>query len=214
MFKSKKRVVYMKLFLSMLFLFLFLTFPNATNAHTYLKDSTPAEGEVVKEDLKEINLQFETKIESLSKMKLLIDGVEIPLSVEVNESEMIGTLEEQIENGAYLIQWDIVGEDGHPISGEVSFTVEKDEVEEEKVEGNSEGEESTTEEDENTSTENEDNSTEDEQSAPTETEGDLNEQTENNETVNESSGIFTTLLIVVLAVILIAGILLVFKKKR
>lgn len=207
MFKSKDRFVIIKLFLSMMFLFLILIFPTLTNAHTYLKDSNPAEGEVVTEDLKEINLQFETKIESLSNLKLLMDGVKIPLNLAVNDQEMIGTLKEPIENGSYLIQWNIVGEDGHPISGEISFTVEKEEVEEDMVEEDTEGEETTT-EDEDTSTENE-------QSSPAKTEGELDNQTGNNETVNESSsGMLTTILIVVLAVILVAGILLVLKKKR
>lgn len=40
---------------------------------------------------------------------------------------MIGTLPAPLENGIYHIQWRIVGEDGHQITGEVPFSVQSEE---------------------------------------------------------------------------------------
>ena len=37
---------------------------------------------------------------------------------------MIGKLSQNLENGDYLIKWTIVGKDGHPIQGEVPFSVQ------------------------------------------------------------------------------------------
>lgn len=100
--------------------------PSIASAHTELTSSNPTNGQVVKEDLKEIVLTYEGKIESLSTMTLVKDDKEIPLvSVTPNENQLIGTLSSPLENGTYSVQWSIAGEDGHPISGEIPFTVQK-----------------------------------------------------------------------------------------
>lgn len=99
--------------------------PSIADAHTHLSSSNPAEGQVVVEDLKEITLTFDGAIEKLSTMKLLKDGNEIPaLQVQIEGTQIMGILSEQLENGEYLIQWNISGEDGHPIAGEIPFTVQ------------------------------------------------------------------------------------------
>ncbi|WP_026564124.1 copper resistance CopC family protein [Bacillus sp. UNC41MFS5] len=109
--------------------------PSIASAHTELTTSNPTSGQVVKEDLKEIVLTYEGKIESLSTMTLVKDGKEIPLvSVTPNDNQLIGTVSTALENGTYSVQWSIAGEDGHPISGEIPFTVQKVVKEEPKVE--------------------------------------------------------------------------------
>ena len=109
--------------------------PSIACAHTELTTSNPTSGQVVKEDLKEIVLTYEGKIESLSTMTLVKDGKEIPLvSVTPNDNQLIGTLSTALENGTYSVQWSIAGEDGHPISGEIPFTVQKVVKEEPKAE--------------------------------------------------------------------------------
>ncbi|WP_144550353.1 copper resistance CopC family protein [Bacillus sp. X1(2014)] len=100
--------------------------PSIASAHTELTTSNPTSGQVVKEDLKEIVLTYEGKIESLSTMKLVKEGKEVPLvSATPKENRLIGTLLGPLENGSYMIKWSIAGEDGHPISGEIPFTVQK-----------------------------------------------------------------------------------------
>jgi len=109
--------------------------PSIASAHTELTTSNPTSGQVVKEDLKEIVLTYEGKIESLSTMTLVKDGKEIPLvSVTPNDNQLIGTVSTALENGTYSVQWSIAGEDGHPISGEIPFTVQKVVKEEPKAE--------------------------------------------------------------------------------
>lgn len=103
--------------------------PTVVSAHTELTASNPSNGAVVKEDLKDIVLTYEGKIESLSTMKLQKDGKEIPfLSVEPKGKQLMGKLPSALENGAYTIQWNIAGEDGHPLSGEIAFSVDKAEA--------------------------------------------------------------------------------------
>ncbi len=110
-----------------------LTFmvPTLTSAHTGLKSSSPADGDIVKEELKEITLQFETKVENLSTMKVVKDdGEEIELdSVKIKEKSMSGMLPRSLENGSYKIQWKIIGTDGHPIDGEIPFNVQVEQKE-------------------------------------------------------------------------------------
>jgi copper resistance protein C len=109
--------------------------PSIASAHTELTASNPTNGQVVKEDLKEIVLTYEGKIESLSTMTLVKDGKDIALvSVTPNENQLIGTLSAPLETGSYTIKWSIAGEDGHPLSGEIPFTVQKEVKEEPKAE--------------------------------------------------------------------------------
>lgn len=98
--------------------------PTIANAHTALTSSNPADGQVVTEDLTELVLTFAGQIESLSTMKLLKDGQEVPLNVELQDKQMIGTLSSPLNNGPYVIEWSIAGEDGHFITGEIPFTVQ------------------------------------------------------------------------------------------
>jgi copper resistance protein C len=112
--------------LKRLFFFVICTLfiiPTIVNAHTELTSSNPADGQVVTEDLTELVLTFAGKIESLSTMKLLKDGQEVPLNLELQDKQMIGTLSSPLDNGPYVIEWSIAGEDGHFITGEIPFTV-------------------------------------------------------------------------------------------
>lgn len=102
--------------------------PTIANAHTEITSSNPKAGQVVTEDLTEIVLAFAGEIESLSTMKLMKNGQEIPLNVELQYKQMIGKLTAPLDNGAYAIDWSIAGEDGHPITGEIPFTVQKEQV--------------------------------------------------------------------------------------
>jgi copper resistance protein C len=99
--------------------------PSFVHAHTSLSSSNPAEGQVVTENLEQIILTFGTSIEVLSTMDLVKDGNVIPLEdIKVENKQLLGTIAKPLENGSYIIQWKIVGEDGHPIKGEINFVVE------------------------------------------------------------------------------------------
>jgi copper resistance protein C len=110
-----------------LFLFIICTLvmiPTIANAHTELTTSNPVTGQVVTEDLTELVLTFAGEIESLSNMKLIHGGQEIPMNVELQDKQMIGTIPTPLENGSYVIDWSIAGEDGHVITGEIPFSVQ------------------------------------------------------------------------------------------
>ncbi|TVX77178.1 hypothetical protein FQP34_22405 [Peribacillus simplex] len=110
---------------SVIFLILFFLLSNQAFAHTSLKDSTPKDGEVIAEPIQEVTLIFGTKVEQTSKINVLnSNGESIPLGNFVIEAdEMWATFLQPLENGDYKVNWTIIGEDGHPIDGHFSFTV-------------------------------------------------------------------------------------------
>jgi copper resistance protein C len=104
-----------------------LAVPSFVSAHTSLSSSNPSEGQVVTENLEQIILTFATSIEELSTMDMVKDGNKIPLEgIKVENKQLIGTIAKPLDNGSYIIQWTIVGEDGHPIKGEINFVVQMD----------------------------------------------------------------------------------------
>lgn len=106
--------------------------PSIVSAHTSLSSSNPTEGQVVTEGFDQIILNYATTIEELSTMKLMKDGSGVPLKeIKVENKQMIGTISEPLDNGSYTIQWSIVGEDGHPIKGEINFGVQMEQKESE-----------------------------------------------------------------------------------
>ncbi|MEW9052747.1 MAG: copper resistance protein CopC [Neobacillus sp.] len=115
--------------LTFILICMLILIPTLVSAHTELTSSNPESGQVVTEDLQEIVLTFGGKIEPLSKLTLQKEGVEILLAgIEPIDNQMTGTLSEPLENGEYVIIWNIVGEDGHIIEGEIPFSVQKQEV--------------------------------------------------------------------------------------
>ncbi|KAA0959194.1 copper resistance protein CopC [Planococcus sp. ANT_H30] len=123
----------MKKIILLLVLTLF-SMPLVGQAHTTLSSSSPAEGSVVVESLEEVVLTFGTVVEQGSTMTLESEGTtyefdEVLLSDEV----MTGTITEELPNDTYTINWKIIGVDGHPIEGIVSFELNVEAVVEEPV---------------------------------------------------------------------------------
>ena len=189
--------------LAAIILFILILAPSIVSAHTGFSTSNPTEGQVVVTELNEITLTFEGVIEKLSTMKLLKEGSEIPFKeIQVADRQMLGTLPNPLANGVYHIQWTIAGEDGHPIKGEINFSVQMEEEIQEPEPTNN--------------VDNQNNK--DEQPIVTEEE----EQNQNKEialekneedTATSSTGLRTTMIIGLLAVVGI-GFLLVLRKKR
>jgi methionine-rich copper-binding protein CopC len=114
--------------LSILFVSLSLSFSNPILAHTGFEKSNPSANAVVTDELKELTLTFEGKLESLSTFKLFdSNNQEIKLDKVVHKEKiMTGLLSQPLLNGSYEVQWTLVGEDGHPIQGKYSFTVKRE----------------------------------------------------------------------------------------
>lgn len=116
----------MKKWISIAVMAVLLIFPNAVMAHTHMTSSLPEEGSTVTEPLKTIELTFDTQIEPLSSMKLVKDGSEVPVEVKAEGEKLVGTPQNELENGAYTAEWKIIGEDGHEMEGTLSFNVQQE----------------------------------------------------------------------------------------
>ncbi|MBT2666155.1 copper resistance protein CopC [Bacillus sp. ISL-4] len=107
-------------------LFFFIGFNNNAFAHTGLESSSPQDGEIVKKDIQDITLSFETKVEQGSTFHITdSNGKTIPLeNITLNDNEMVGPLLKPLVNGTYQTMFKIIGADGHQIEGQYSFSVD------------------------------------------------------------------------------------------
>ena len=103
----------------------FLLFVPKTYAHTYLDSTNPTDGATVSEELQTIELTYSGKIEEGSIFKVLAsDGSEMAIdSITLNDGVLKGTLASPLPNDTYKVEWDSISQDGHPLSGSFSFTV-------------------------------------------------------------------------------------------
>lgn len=109
--------------LSILALFI-LAVPHAS-AHTYLSETSPQDGATITENLQEVVLTFEGKIEEGSTFKVIAqDGTEYsPSATTLVDGVLTGTFEQPLANDVYTVKWNSISQDGHPLSGEFGFTV-------------------------------------------------------------------------------------------
>jgi len=103
---------------------------NSVFAHTSLTNSTPVDGAEVSEEVHEIVLEFNTKIETTSTVKVFNENKEeiIVGNTQVNDNLMTGSFMSPLNNGTYTVEWKIIGADGHPIQGTYSFMVNQDKL--------------------------------------------------------------------------------------
>ncbi|MFI6533656.1 copper resistance protein CopC [Nonomuraea sp. NPDC050547] len=97
--------------------------PTAALAHDALKSSSPGKNAKVK-SLEEIELEFTAKIRM--PVVVLRDSGDklVPLSKPVADDKTVTTeVPEALAAGRYVIGWRVVSSDGHPIQGEIPFTV-------------------------------------------------------------------------------------------
>ena len=121
--------MFKKLFITILLVF---SLNGHAFAHTGLESSSPQNGETISEEIQQIILTFETKIEQTSTIRLKsADGTEIPVKdITINDKQMVGNLEAPLDHGDYQVLWNIIGADGHPIEGTFTFNVNKPNTEE------------------------------------------------------------------------------------
>ncbi|MDF1508997.1 copper resistance protein CopC [Robertmurraya sp. DFI.2.37] len=182
----------MKRFFIALIAFLFVTsISNNAFAHSHLESSNPADGEVVTEALNEIVLDFDGGIEQGSFLEVTTtDGQAVELQdTLIDEDKLTAVAAETLTNGEYQVTWSVISADGHSLDGEFSFTVDAPEMVEEEV----------TEEDSGTETS--------EQSVD-------NEELDSTETSDEKESSSLTIVFVVLAIVLVAGGLIYFTKRK
>ncbi|WP_277678871.1 copper resistance CopC family protein [Gracilibacillus dipsosauri] len=182
----------------------FMIVPSFVSAHTSLSSSNPTEGQIVTENLEQITLDFATTIEELSTMELVKDGNKVTLGeIKVENKQLIGRISDPLDNGSYTIHWKIIGEDGHPINGEINFSIQTDQSQSET----------------NPATPKENQDTQDQNSQSDQTEQNSVKQNNASDTVEQTDNNSSSTILVIIAVILVVifGIsLLLFtgKKKR
>jgi copper transport protein len=98
------------------------------SAHNSLVSSDPAEGAALAAAPSQMTLRFDKSVPLDTVSVELIDGTGVRTEVEqfvhgpAGDTEVIATLP-AIGAGEVTVRWRLVGPDGHPITGRVSFTV-------------------------------------------------------------------------------------------
>ena len=128
----------------LLFAFLLLIFPLSAHAHAGLSSSTPAEGETLEESPAEIQFQFDSAIQQGEMTLTDESGHTVEISdISFSEMELIGQLGEELPDGAYIADWRVISQDGHEITGTLTFNVAAEAIEEETAEVTTESTETT-----------------------------------------------------------------------
>ena len=94
------------------------------SAHTELIESTPTDGEAL-EALPLVALTFSGTVLDVGSEIFVTDstGVTIQLEVTYPEATAVEATVPPLANGAVVIEWRVVAEDGHPIEGIIAVTL-------------------------------------------------------------------------------------------
>lgn len=180
----------------LLILFISLV-PFTVMAHTTLTESNPSEGEVLSTQPENIELEFGTVIEEGSSMTLSGPEASIELGeITVSDNIMTGEVTNELPNGQYIIDWKIIGEDGHPIEGQILFGVDVEAPQEEIAEETPEEEPAIEKESDETA------------------ENETAEAAEAAQSEEENSNVWVTVLIVAAIILVAAGMVKLMKNKR
>jgi len=94
-------------------------------AHATLVDTDPAQGEVLEEAPERVVLTFDEAVRGVPDAVQVFDadGVLVPATAAVRGDELEVVPDEPLGEGTTVIAWKVVSEDGHPISGSLTFSV-------------------------------------------------------------------------------------------
>lgn len=195
--KNLKEVrLFMRKVAILLILFISLV-PFTVIAHTTLTESNPSEGEVLSTQPENIELEFGTVIEEGSSMTLSGPEASIELGeITVSDNIMASEVTTELPNGQYIIDWKIIGEDGHPIEGQILFGVDVEAPQEEIAEETPEEEPAIEKESDETA------------------ENETAEAAETAQSEEENSNVWVTVLIVAAIILVAAGMVKLMKNKR
>ena len=102
--------------------------PAVALAHTELASADPADGSTLSDAPDEVVLTFEGEVGEGSTFVVLDpSGAEVGsggLDLEVADRNVLRGQVEVAAAGEYTVSWSVVGEDEHPVEGEVTFTYE------------------------------------------------------------------------------------------
>ena len=97
----------------------------SVDAHTHLLSTNPVNGAEVTTELSNISLTYGGQIEEGSFFEVTSsEGQNIEVETfTVEDRVLTGSLAQPLENDTYTVAWTSISEDGHPQTGEFSFTV-------------------------------------------------------------------------------------------
>lgn len=100
--------------------------PEASFAHGLLRSSSPAADSVIATSPREIRLTFtEAPERTFTRIRLIGPAGEVflgPLEIEPGNVAR-SRVPIQLEPGAYRVEWQTAGDDGHPVSGSFGFSI-------------------------------------------------------------------------------------------
>ena len=100
--------------------------PTLALAHTELTASDPADGSTVTDAPEEVVLTFEAEVDDGASFTVVgPDGEEVgsgTLDLEVADRNVLRGAVDVAATGEYTVTWSVVGDDGHDVEGEVTFT--------------------------------------------------------------------------------------------
>lgn len=94
-------------------------------AHDELISSNPGDGEVLDEQPQWLELNFSGNIQEIgTEITVERDGTDYSAgSYTVEGTTLTSALPDDLEPGEYTVNWRVVSEDGHPVSGSFAFTI-------------------------------------------------------------------------------------------
>ncbi|OLS37608.1 hypothetical protein BTR22_09080 [Alkalihalophilus pseudofirmus] len=116
----------MKKWMFMVICSLILLLPLKGFAHSYVSESSPADGETVMEAVDELHLLFSGGIEPFSTVTVKKDGEEIETGeIIIDSPSMYVEMSESLTAGTYEVEWQAIGSDTHLTEGQYSFNVDE-----------------------------------------------------------------------------------------
>lgn len=98
----------------------------AAMAHDRLVEATPSEGETLTESPAKVTLRYSAQLLPTGKAAIQIkdaSGAQFPVTNLTVEGDTISGDVETALSGDYTVVWRVVSSDGHPITGDYTFTV-------------------------------------------------------------------------------------------
>ena len=104
-----------------------LVYTQPTRAHTELTTAHPKQGSTLTHPPTEIRLQFSEAINAGSTFILFAEGFrQIPTDVVLNPdqpTDLITQIEQPLAAGQYTVQWLVISQDKHQLSGSYHFQI-------------------------------------------------------------------------------------------
>lgn len=100
----------------------------AACAHAKLQNAIPAAGTIIEAAPKEISLQFSEKLEAAFSAVKLTDraGQNVGVAkshLDPAKPSVLRLALPALKPGTYAVHWGVVGQDGHRLKGEYTFTI-------------------------------------------------------------------------------------------